>query len=134
MGDFQSAGRAAMQLFEKRGWESIIADTLCQTALSFASLGLALMVCVVLLVTSWFVPMPTPGLFIVVAFVSTYLLCSCVVSVLDAGLVTVLVCFAEDPRPMKKAHPAEFNAMINTWLLMYRDELQRCKYIMLVPV
>lgn len=126
--DFASAGRAALRLFNNRGWENIIADNLCAIALTYTSIALSGMVCCALLVTSWFFPMPAPGLFIVVAFIATYLLCSCVISVLDSGVVTVLVCFAEDPRPFKKAHPKEFNDLMGTWLGVYADEMRRCKY------
>ena len=85
--------------------------------------------CAALLVTSWFVPMPAPGLFIVVAFLSTYLLCACVVSVLDAGVVTVLVCFAEDPGALHSSRPAVHHDLVQAWAQIYPDEMVACGYI-----
>ena len=56
------------------------------------------------------------------------MMCACTTSVLDAGVLAVLVCFAEDPLPCKQHHPDEFNALMKVWAKYYGDEMEKAGY------
>lgn len=62
------------------------------------------------------------------SFLAAWLMGSCLVAVLDAGVLTALVCFAEDPRPCAQLHPAEFGALIACWKHFYGPELEAGGY------
>jgi len=62
------------------------------------------------------------------SFFAAWLMCSCLLAVLDAGVLTTLVCFAEDPRPCAELHPEEFGVLIACWKLFYGPELERGGY------
>jgi hypothetical protein len=64
----------------------------------------------------------------VCGFLAAWLMCSCLVAVLDAGVLTALVCFAEDPRPCATLHPQEFGALIACWKHFYGPELEAGGY------
>jgi hypothetical protein len=128
--DFVSAGRATNALFKRRGWSSVISDTLCATALSWASLvvaiGLGLGAFAVAFVA--FDAGKASGPLAVCAGLAAYVMASCLVAVLDAGVLTVIVCFAEDPRPCAEHHPAEFGSLVATWRLFFGPELEAGGY------
>ena len=62
------------------------------------------------------------------SFFAAWLMCSCLLAVLDSGVLTTLVCFAEDPRPCAELHPEEFGVLIACWKLFYGPELERGGY------
>eukprot|EP00613_Pedinella_sp_CCMP2098_P064876 CAMPEP_0171985062 /NCGR_PEP_ID=MMETSP0993-20121228/274150_1 /TAXON_ID=483369 /ORGANISM="non described non described, Strain CCMP2098" /LENGTH=812 /DNA_ID=CAMNT_0012637907 /DNA_START=15 /DNA_END=2454 /DNA_ORIENTATION=+ len=112
---FVSAGKSTHALFKRRAWSSIVSDTLCSLSLSLASLALAVLlglgafVCASLLLSP-----EARGAVALAAFLSAYVVCSCVVSVLDAGVLTVIVCFAEDPFAGLASHPEEFGRLMES--------------------
>ena len=50
-------------------------------------------------------------------------------SVLDSGVVTVLVCFAEDPGALHSSRPAVHHDLVQAWAQIYPDEMVACGYI-----
>ena len=42
--NFRTAGKASSSLFHRRGWDNIVADTLCATALTCASIAIATLI------------------------------------------------------------------------------------------
>jgi len=126
---FVSAGKSTHALFKRRAWSSIVSDTLCSLSLSLASLALAVLlglgafVCASLLLSP-----EARGAVALAAFLSAYVVCSCVVSVLDAGVLTVVVCFAEDPFAGLASHPEEFGRLMETWRHFFGPELEASGY------
>jgi len=127
---FIAAGRATNALFKRRGWSSIISDTLCSTALGFGSvvIALALGIAAALVAHFAFAAGTLTGPLALAALLSAYLMSSCLVAVLDAGVLTVIVCFAEDPRPCAEHHPEAFAELITAWRFFFGSELEAGGY------
>jgi len=127
---FVTAGRNTNALFKRRGWSSIIADTLCSLALSLAALTVAMLNALAAFVASscLLLPKDTRAAVALCAFFAAYLMASCVISVLDAGVLTVIVCFAEDPFAGAASHPEEFAQLAGTWRSFFGPELEAAGY------
>lgn len=128
--DFASAGNKVIQLFNWRGWQAITSDILAENALSFAAIGLALGAAMVAMILGWFMPMyGASGMFCVSAGIVTFIVVSCITAVLNAAIMTIIVCFCEDPRPMKEANPKEFADLWENWKLAWGDIMERCRFV-----
>jgi hypothetical protein len=126
---FMTAGRNACSLFKRRGWTSVLADTLCATSLTFASMTVAVFVGIVAyFIATLFEAIAMRSLLVGASVVIAYMICTCVTSVLDAGVLAVLICFAEDPNPCSQNHPEEFNALVTAWSKVYGPELEVAGY------
>jgi hypothetical protein len=98
---FIASGKAVNALFKRRGWSSIISDTLCSTALFFVTLLIAVVVGVSAALLGLALG-AAAGKVTIIAVIASYLMCSCFTSVLDAAVLTVIVCFAEDPQSLNE--------------------------------
>lgn len=99
--NFIASGKAVAALFERRGWSSIISDTLCSTALFIVTLLIALTVGISAALLGLALGAAAGKVF-VIAIIAAYLMCSCFTSVLDAAVLTIIVCFAEDPQSLNE--------------------------------
>jgi Plasma-membrane choline transporter len=128
--DYVTAGRKALELFQSRGWSSIISDNLVYRML--------MLVCIVVGAVSGLVGMfladlsgwadPLFGadyvhapMFLIgfgIGFSLAFILMGVVISAVDS----VIVCFAEAPGEFESYHPALHRNMVNAWTQVYPQE------------
>jgi len=126
---FMRAGRNACALFRRRGWNNVLTDTLCATALKFASITIAVFVGIVAyFIATLFDALAMRSLLVGASVVIAYMICTCVTSVLDAAVLAILICFAEDPNPCSQNHPDEFKYLVDAWSKIYEPELKVAGY------
>lgn len=126
---FKCAGRSTHALFKRRGWSNLVTDTVCATALTYACLAVAIVVGIVAFFLAGVMGCKGVRFMVVVAStVTAYMMCSAVTSVLDAGVLTVTVCFADDPLPCQLHHPADFSKLVAAWQQSYGPELDKAGY------
>lgn len=129
--NFRNASSAAYQLlFNKRGWSSIISDTLCDTALQYACLAIAALVAMAAIITNSILQLSDGAstILLLCTVIGAFVMCASVATVLEAAVATIIVCFAEDPQSFKDTHPEDFHALMTTWRAMYGPELEACGY------
>mmetsp|Transcript_33373 Transcript_33373/g.75396 ORF Transcript_33373/g.75396 Transcript_33373/m.75396 type:complete len:228 (+) Transcript_33373:1794-2477(+) len=132
---FVAAGRQVHALFARRGWDYIISDELCSLALTFTAIAIAIVAALVAFALALVMGLSEGrGALVFCAFLTAYMCALSVVAVLDAAVCTVLVCFAEDPRPCLQHHPEEFVPLWLTWFKFYGDELRRSGYNRLIVI
>jgi hypothetical protein len=126
---FKQAGRSTHALFKRRGWSALATDTVCATALTYACLTVAVLCGIVAFFLASVMGCKGVRFGVVVAStVTSYMMCSAVTSVLDAGVLTVAVCFADDPLPCQLHHPEDFSKLVAAWKLSYKPELDKAGY------
>lgn len=59
-------------------------------------------------------------------FLVGYAMATVTMSVIDAGVATVFVCFAEDPTALEATHPDHFAELLRAWEMMHYDIHRRC--------
>jgi len=124
---FRESGSKTFALFKRCGFTAIINDDLAETALNLVSFVVALLTGVVGYVygiifrlgDTW------PILLAVVGFFAGLFLSLIVMSVLDAGVATVFVVFAEDPEAFARSHPALHGELVQAWATMGYDPVRR---------
>lgn len=128
--DFLESGHRAFELFQQRGWTTVIQDDLIGRVLHLASVVVGLCTAAVAIVLIVAHPSSTydggawAGLF------WSFLLCllvGTVVSRMILGVVmsacdTVLVCFAEAPRELEQNHPGIHRSLIQAWQQVYPED------------
>jgi hypothetical protein len=128
--DYVTAGRKALELFQSRGWSSIISDNLVYRILLLACVvvgaisGLAGMLLADL--SGWADPLfgadyvHAPMFFISfgIGFSLSFILMGVIISAVDS----VIVCFAEAPGEFETHHPALHRNMVNAWREVYPQE------------
>lgn len=125
------AGRNVMQLFQNKGWTTVIADDLVGRVLMMLSMGVG----VVSGLASMLLAKANPNLLSVfasmedadgnalnVAYVGLFLgflvgmvVCSILMSVVGSAADTVLVCFAESPAEFEANHPVLSRELRAAW-------------------
>ena len=127
---FKVAGRRTHALFARRGWSAIVSDQLVSLSFTCAAILVAVVVAIITyFLASVFGCRGMRGLLVPTAALVAFMMGTCVTGVLDAGALTVLVCFAEDPRPCQRLHPEEFGALIGAWQTFFGPELEAAGYV-----
>lgn len=127
--NFKTAGRSTHALFKRRGWSSLVTDTVCATALLYACVAVAVVVGIVaFFLASAFGCRGWRSVVVVASTTTAYMMTSAVTSILDAGVLTVMVCFAEDPLPCQLHHPEDFSRLVAAWKDSYGPELDKAGY------
>lgn len=118
-----------MQLFEHKGWTSIISDDLADNVLFMISVTIGLgsgivgMIAAVMSNNAFsslgFEQSAWPGFF--VGFLSGFLFASIIMSVVGSGVNTVIVCYAEDPAAFQMNHPQLSSTMRQAWVQAFPD-------------
>lgn len=123
------AGKNVLQLFEQRGWTSIVTDDLCDRVLMMMNIGVGATTGII----SMFLVLFDKSLLaddvgdspIVKAFFLGFLVgavvCSILMSVVSSAVNTVIVCFAESPNEFETNHPALSQEMRSSWAQSYPD-------------
>jgi hypothetical protein len=63
-----------------------------------------------------------PTILVIVGFFGGFLIAITAMSVIDAGVAAIFVCFAEDPAAFKESHPGLYEPLVAAWSgVGYRD-------------
>jgi hypothetical protein len=118
--DYLSSGKKAMELFQAKGWTTIITDNLVGRSLR--------LVAVVVGALSGFLGMLIgmaagydPSIFVPYFFISLSM-ANILMSVVLSAVDTVIVAFAEAPAEFEMHHPALSNNMVLKWRQVFPDE------------
>ena len=119
--NFMQSASATWKLFHDRGIMALINDDLTGSVLFCGSLLAAIITAAVGYGIGWIFYNEDPDKEIsegipvglaVYGGVVGLILCICVLTVVKSGIVSLFVCFAEDPASMKKNHPVEFDTLV----------------------
>jgi Plasma-membrane choline transporter len=127
--NFLEAGFKATDLFEKRGWTTIVSDDLVQNVLLLTSLAMGGMTgCFAHSITQTFsisiTPLQGGGMSsFAVGTVIGLLLSNIVFSVVSSAVNTVLICFAGSPIEFETNHPLLSSEMRQAWREVWPDAL-----------
>ena len=143
---FRVAGKAVFELFGDRGWTLIINDSLIENTLSLVALmnGALCAGVGVGLVTaeksSFSAATSSSGsssnVFVqaqitvaVVGFLIGIATCTVVMSVVESAVCTVFIAFAQDPNALRLSRPMVHHRLMQAYLSVHREILQRCGYV-----
>lgn len=127
--DYVSSGKKAMELFQAKGWDSIITDDLVHRSLTLVAvvvgalsgfLGMLLAQ-----VTGWATATlgeNSDGLVFILCFLIGLSMSMILMNVVLAAVDTVIVAFAEAPGEFQTHHPALANNMMQKWRQVFPDE------------
>jgi len=127
--NYTTAGKKVMELFQSRGWSTVISFDLVSGALFMSSVMVGLLsgICGVIIQKTF--PSWSKGLgddsgmlFFWVAFLIGLLLTSIMMSIVASAVNTVIVCFAEAPEEFQLNHPRLSDELRAAWLDMYPSE------------
>jgi Plasma-membrane choline transporter len=126
---FFEAGIKATELFEKRGWTTIVSDDLVQNVLLLTSLAMGGMTgCFAHTITQMYdlsiTPLQGAGMSsFVVGTVIGLVLSNIVFSVVSSAVNTVLICFASSPVEFEANHSLLSSEMRQAWREVWPDAL-----------
>jgi len=127
--DYCTAGKMVMELFQSRGWSSIISFDLVSGALFMASVMVGLLsgICGVIVrasFPSWFALLGEGAGMAVfwISFLVGLLLTSIMMSIVASAVNTVIVCFAEAPNEFEQNHRWLSDELRVAWRSMYPEE------------
>jgi len=127
--DYVSSGKKAMELFQAKGWTSIITDNLVHRSLSLVAIIIGALSgflgMLLAKATGWAATTlgenadgPVFVLCFLIGLSMAFILTSVVLSAVD----TVIVAFAEAPAEFQTHHPALSNNMLRKWRQVFPDE------------
>jgi len=133
---FIEAGRATFNMFRERGWDAVLNDIIIERTMMLLSF---LVGALAGLVAAGIGYLATPGLApdargtaVLVAGLCGLVLgvaCSSIVSVVvDSGVKTIFVAFAEQPDGLRNHHPELFRKLLEAWAAFYPEELAASGY------
>eukprot|EP01041_Mallomonas_annulata_P002075 gene2075-4052_t len=131
------ASAKAMDLFGRRGWMMIVSDNLISNVLVFGAIGIALTSAALGYLMAFFmsfflyvtdIEIDRDSVNIATIFVTTGLIMgvmvgTCLSSVLQSAVWSVLVHFADDPKALKEHHGCEHWDLLRIWDHMYPASL-----------
>jgi len=121
-GNFCDGGKATWSLLKERGFDTIINDDLTETVCCILSVATGLIVGITVGLTAWACGVKDALLLAFVSLAVGYLLCLYVLTVVDSGVATMFVCFAEDPGQLESSRPPLHAALRNAWLERYGED------------
>jgi len=118
------AAKGVTDLFQSRGWTTIVADDLVSNALSLVILVDALIVGLLGLaltqIDSWFPDNSDVELMgFLISFIIGIVIAGIMLGVVDSSVNSVIVLFAEAPNEFSANHPELYNEMISAWREAY---------------
>jgi len=124
--DYISSGKKAMELFEARGWTTIITDDLVQRSLTLITIVISALSGIVGMVLSkavgWSTSSGDDGIVFFACFLIGFSVAQIFISVVVSAVDTVIVAFAEAPAEFNTHHPALYNNMVQKWRLVFPQE------------
>ena len=121
-GNFCDGGQAAWNLLKERGFDLIINDDLTETVFMTASFFTAVLVGLITGVIALIFKVKG-GLYL--AFIGAlvgFVLCALTLSVMDSGVATLFICFAEDPGQLEASRPELHAELRAAWVVRYGVE------------
>mmetsp|Transcript_10473 Transcript_10473/g.19152 ORF Transcript_10473/g.19152 Transcript_10473/m.19152 type:complete len:520 (+) Transcript_10473:137-1696(+) len=127
--DYLTAGKKVLELFESRGWTTIINDNLVQRTLALVAVvigaisGIAGML--LAKATGWATAAfgeDSDGLVFFICFIVGVSMAIIIMDVVLSAVDTVIVSFAEAPQEFETNHPALSANMIQKWRSVYPNE------------
>lgn len=121
---YLESGKRVMQLFEARGFTTVIADDLVSNAITLCSLVIGLLTGATALSVKaanpdWFKGYDAYGnpdaMAFFLGFFIGLLMANITLGVVDSAVETVIVCWAEAPADLETNHPEQFSKMKETW-------------------
>jgi len=115
-----------VQLFQARGWTSIIADYLVDTVLMMVSICVGILTGIIGAFVGNLMQQDgavMTGAFLVGATIG-FVLCSTLFGLVSSAVNTVIVCFAEAPAEFQSNHPQLSQQMILAWREAYPNEFR----------
>mmetsp|Transcript_14042 Transcript_14042/g.20505 ORF Transcript_14042/g.20505 Transcript_14042/m.20505 type:complete len:515 (+) Transcript_14042:197-1741(+) len=129
---YVSSGKRVMELFQSKGWTTIINFDLVSGALMVVNVGVGLIcglfgllvLTIVRKGTDWFDMWGDnpEGMVFFVAFLIGIILASIMTSLISSAVNTVIVCFAEGPGEFQANHPELSEEMRVAWRAAYPEE------------
>lgn len=123
---FIEASKSVIQLFQARGWTSIIADLLIDTVLLMVSICVGVITGIIGAIVGSV--MHQNGTIIggafIIGMIIGFVLCSTLFGLISSAVNTVIVCFAEAPADFQHNHPVLSSQMIVTWRDAYPNEFR----------
>ena len=127
--DYISSGKKAMELFQARGWTTIITDNLIHRSLSLVAIVIGALSgflgMLLAKATGWATTTlgeNSDGAVFSVCFLIGISMAFILMSVVLSAVDTVIVAFAEAPAEFNTHHPALSNNMIQKWREVFPDE------------
>lgn len=127
--DYVSSGKKAMELFQAKGWTTIITDNLVHRSLVLVSIIVAALSgflgMLLAKATGWATTTlgeNADGWVFLVCFLIGLSMAKILMNVVLAAVDTVIVAFAEAPGEFQTHHPALSNNMIQKWRQVFPDE------------
>mmetsp|Transcript_27149 Transcript_27149/g.79061 ORF Transcript_27149/g.79061 Transcript_27149/m.79061 type:complete len:496 (-) Transcript_27149:347-1834(-) len=128
--DFKTAGKEALSLFENLGWTAIVNDDLIEHALHLGCMMTGAIVGV--LGYSYGagagVGSDNATLLAVVGVFIGLMVSFVLFGLVDSAVVTVFVCFAENPRAFESNHPTQFTELQHAWATRHGSVMAACGY------
>jgi hypothetical protein len=114
---FVEGGKEAFDLFKQRGVDAIINDSLLSNVFTLMALGSGALTGLVGYgyAMAFSLEGGYRGLLAGLGFVLGLMVCSIVLSVVDAAVCTVFVCWAEAPEALQRNSPELHGEMVKAW-------------------
>lgn len=126
--DYLTAGKKVLELFEARGWTTIINDNLVQRCLVLVALTVGAITGFVGILlaraTGWAtatVGEDADRIVFLICFVVGMCITNILMGVVLSAVDTVIVSFAEAPTEFETNHPALYQNMVTKWQAVYPD-------------
>ena len=126
--DYLIAGKKVLELFESRGWTTIINDNLVQRCLVLVALTIGTITGFIGILmaraTGWAtstVGEDSDRIVFLICFVVGMCITNILMGVVLSAVDTVIVSFAEAPAEFETNHPALYQNMVTKWQAVYPD-------------
>ncbi|KAG7354170.1 plasma-membrane choline transporter family protein [Nitzschia inconspicua] len=127
--DYLTAGKKVLELFEARGWTTIINDNLIHRCLVLVAVVIGAITGFVGMLlakaTGWAtaaVGENSDGTIIFICFIVGVSMAIILMGVVLSAVDTIIVSFAEAPSEFETNHPALYQNMVEKWRIAYPDE------------
>lgn len=122
--DYVHAGKNVFNLFQEKGWTAVISDNLTARVLGMLSFGVGIFTAVLAGIICAFLSVGN-GVLIIVSAVAAVLIgtimASIIFSVVNSGVDTVIVLYAEAPNEFHQSHPQLSVNMNEAWNAAWPD-------------
>lgn len=128
--NYVDAGKGVFELFQEKGWSSIISDDLCDRVLTLITVGVGLLTGLVGIIFAYSDENLLKALDLgeyekldafFIGLVVGCVFCSILMSVVGAAVNCVIVCFADSPREFQANHPELSAKMREAWIMAWPE-------------
>jgi len=128
--NYVEAGRSVFELFETKGWSSIISDDLCDRVLELICVGVGLLTGLIGVLFAYSDDQLLEALDLgdyekldafFIGLIIGLVFSSILMSVVGAGVNAVIVCFCDSPQEFEANHPELSLEMRDAWVLAWPE-------------